>query len=387
MKKKVIIFSILLSFTLFLTSCKSNEKPLVKEYPAIEQEVLDKSIETINRLKTDIDKLNRICDEYYVNFWQNEHFISYNTYLTSYDGKEVTINEIANFMNYSLPQEFYNVKVHFVKPSSLKPFLNEGILDEDLELMSVFTAIDLGETVFISSRFDKGGIISKEQYQDFLNINNTNYGEIVRLDFDAKKDAENTKTLNYSEMLKNKDVKNIIKSIKQKDSNLSNYNLKQIAFNEKYASVVISSGIDPAYIKQFVLQKNKKWEIILSELELKENYKLYINYAYPDFDLNLLPYQNYDLYSYYNKNITSDITQYVELLKQQNILAQAEDITYACKAAKTIYFELKTGEKLLGQINEESELVVYYVENYQEAIKLMDELKIENPPVFILRFE
>lgn len=312
-----------------------------------------------------LNEFNQKLDEYYIETWDNNKFISYYSYLATNDYTEIMLEDVEKALNYTAPEEIKDVQIHFVKPKSLKPYLGDNIIDDDPEVLTVYSALPVEGGMYISSKFDKGGFVSSENYKKFVSEHSWLKGETRMPD----KDSE--------------EYKEVIKAVEKKDENLKDGNVKHLACNDKYAMIVISSKDDPAYIKQYALekQKNGKYDIIIEELELRDN-KIFVNYAYTDFDLALLPL--YEIYLY--NNIQSNQTYLVDLLKENERIGVDEELTYSCGAGNFVYLEFKSGLKILLYANENNTTDVYEVENFTVALSKMLELE-PNPPVFILNFE
>lgn len=319
---------------------------------------------------TDIKVLNEKVDKYYMNAFNQEMFVSQYSYLIKADGTEATVNDVAEFTGYKLPSEFQNVVIHFVKPSSLLDYPNVKIKEQegeiDLEVLTVFTALPMEDgSVFISSKYDEGGILTKEEYQEFVLKSSPIHGEIKNF----TPDSDDYKT---------------IKQITGKyDKEVLDGNVKYLAYDDKYAIIVISSKNDSAIIKQFLLEnKNGNWEVIMNELEKNNKYKIFINTLHPNFNLALLP--KYNLAEF---KIISELDEIVAQIKAQNAINNDEVLTYGCASGKFSYLEFKSGYKMLGYLNQEGNFDIYGVDSYKNALQKMIELDSENPPTFIINFE
>lgn len=317
----------------------------------------------INVLMKDIDKLNILVDEYYMNtFDKDDIYISYYSYLSTKSLKKRTIKDLEQG-GYDVPKSLANATIHFVKPKSLKPYLKDGISDTELEVLTVYTAVDTKDGVYISSKFDKGGLISKANYQKFLSEHNWELGENK-----TPKKGEN-------------EYKAIIGAVLEKNTTLKDGNVKYIKHNDKYAIAVISKKDEPSYIKEYALKKeNGKWDIIIDNLEKVKQAK-YINYNYTDFNLNLLPI--YEVSDY--KNISSDGTKALEVFIENGYATKDDSIAYYCGAGKFSYIELSSGKKILCYAKSDGLNDIYEVDNIKMASSKMTEID-KNAPIFILNF-
>lgn len=319
-------------------------------------------------LINEIGILNEKATEYYLSNYDNEKFISYYSYLTKISGAEATIDDVVEKTGYKLPERLKDTAIHLVKPKSLKGYnnvvINEVDKQDNLEILTVYTAVPVETGIFISSVYDKGGILTNEEYKDFVIKHSPIKGEIKNPAFDSQT------------------YKDIIETVGGKDGNLKDGNVKHLASNDKYAVIVISDSKNPAYIKEYALQNTEgKWEIILEGLEAKEKIIVTVNTQYPDFELALLPVYNISSYG----EITSDLQELIKTMKQADKIAKDEELSYSCMAGNFAYLEFKSGIKAVCYFNS-GKIDVYPVEDYIAAIKKMLELE-ENPPVFIIKFE
>lgn len=308
---------------------------------------------------------NKNLDDYYMQTWDNNKFLSSYSYLVKNDGTEVTLDDIEKSLNYEVPEDLKDVSIHFVKPKALKPYLKDKILDDDQEVLTVYSALPVEGGMYISSKFDEGGFLSEKEYKQFVMEHSWEHGKIK------------------NPLKDDKEYRAILKAVTKKDKSLKGGNVKYIACDDKYAMIVISSKDDPAYIKQYALQKNKynSYKVIIEDLQAKDN-KIFVNYAYTDFELSMLP--PYEIYKY--NNITSDSSYVIDLLKQSGKINNDEEVVYSCSADNFYYLEFKSNLKLLLYVNEDGKIDIYEVDNFKTALSQMTKLE-DNPPVFILNFE
>ena len=319
------------------------------------------SPETLENLKV----FNQKLDDYYIQTWDENKFLSSYSYLVKNDGTEVIIDDIEQSLEYQVPEDLKDVSIHFVAPKALKPYLGDKILDEDPDILTVYSALPVNGGMYVSSKFDEGGFIPEEDYKQFVMEHSWVHGDIRTPSKDDK------------------DYKEILKAVEKADKLLENGNVKHIACDDKYAIIVISSKDEPAYIKQYALKKNNNgsYDIIVEQLESLDS-KVFINYKYTDFDLGLLPL--YELSDY--TNISSEQEYIIELLKENGSIADNEEVVYSCGAGNFICLEFKSNLKILLHSDINGKLNVYEVDNFKTALSQM--LKLEsNPPAFILNFE
>lgn len=312
-----------------------------------------------------IKELNEKLDEYYMKMWDSSKFISSYSYFTKYNGEEVKISDIEESLDYSFPKELKDTSFHFLKPKDLKPFLNDKISNEDQEILTVYTAIPIEEGVFISSKYDEGGILSNEEYKNLVMSQSWVHGDIKN---PIPDDIE---------------YKEIVKATIEKDSVLKDGNVKHLAHDDKYGIIVMSSKVDPAYIKQYALEKNKDkgWKIIVEDLEMVDS-RIFVNYAYTDFELGLLP--KYEISEY--KNISSKLDSVINQLKSSGDLDNSEKPIYSCTAGNFTYIEYESGLKTLLYKQSKGTTDIFEVDNFKTALSKMIELE-KNAPIFILNFK
>ena len=312
-----------------------------------------------------IKELNEKLDKYYLATYMENKFLSSYSYFVKRDRTEVSLEDIEKSLDYTVPKELKNVSIHFVKPKSLKPYLKEKISDTDTEVLTVYSALPVKDGVFISSKFDEGGILSESDYKKFVKEHSWIHGDI------------------RTPLKEDKEYKEILKAIEEKYPMLIGGNVKHMFIDDKYAIVVIGSKDDPSIIKEFALQKNHNgsYNIIVENLEARDS-KLYVNYAYTDFNLDLLPI--YELSTY--DNISSNYEQLIDTLKENKQIDTNDNLTYSCGVNNFVYLEFSSNVKMLLYKNSSGEFDIYQVDNYKTALSQM--VKLENdPPVFILKFE
>lgn len=354
-KKSIVIISIIILFVVilgvyFLLNKQSNSNTQIN---------LD--TKTLENLKI----FNKNLDDYYMQTWDNNKFLSSYSYLVKNDGTEVTLDDIEKSLNYEVPEDLKDVSIHFVKPKALKPYLKDKILDDDPEVLTVYSALPVDGGMYISSKFDEGGFLSEKEYKQFVMEHSWEHGKIK------------------TPLKDDKEYNAILKAVAEKDKSLEGGNVKYIACDDKYAMIVISSKDDPAYIKQYALQKNEdnSYKVIIEDLQARDN-KIFVNYAYTDFELSMLP--PYEIYKY--NNITSDSSYVIDLLKQSGEINNDEEVVYSCSADNFYYLEFKSNLKLLLYANEDGKMDIYEVDNFKTALSQMTKIE-SNPPVFILNFE
>lgn len=309
-------------------------------------------------VKAEIQQFNEKLVDYYMSTWNDHRYISYFGLLTSQvTGIEILVSDVCNHFDMEIPESLENAEIFFVKPKTLKPYLGDGILDEDLEILSVFTGVPVEGGIFVSSLYDEGGILDYSSYQQFILGNMPIHGEVTHL------------------TPIHEDYQKIIDMAVAKDQLLDKGNVKHLVSDGKYASIVISSPQNPAYIKQFALMNTDgDWRVVIEGLEALDQI-IFTNYAYTDFNLELLP--SYDLQY---MSFTSNLSEVIANMKNSGVVASNDNATYACASSDFAYFEFESGSKILKHGEN-----IYEVADSIEAIELMFTLN-SNPPFVILKF-
>lgn len=318
-----------------------------------------------NNIDTNIlAELNAACQSYYDNFNNTKDFLSVYSFL--YDDQLSATVEVDNLVKMGYLKSSENIEkvmILYVKPEDLSDYIDFG--DINKQELTLFTAFENKDGVMVSLCSDnKSALLTKEQFRDVTLKYDFNRGEI-------RNPEKSTKEYDL-----------IVDSIKGYDKKDEEINIKHIACNDLYASVVFVYGNNFDDIREYILMKdNNVWNVVIKDLEKESKYRVVVNQEYPDFELGLLPI--YNLNDYYGK-IKTEFDDIVNLLVQQSIIDK-NDVppVYSCGVGEFIYFEFKSGKKLVGYVNAEGELQFHNGENYEEAVAYMVQIN-KKPPLFIL---
>lgn len=346
-----------------------DDKQIQVEIP--EDVISDLSVD----LMAQIDNFNYKVDQFYSEMWLEHKFLSKDSYLVKADLERVIVEEVLDYFGESftefeeleLSEELLDMAIHFAIPKDLVPYLGEKISDEDLNILTVYTAVFTDEGVYISSKYDEGGVITEEEYRDLISAHSWNNGDINYLT-----------TIDDS---KNQDYEDIIKVIVGQNPDLEGLDVKYLACDEKDAIIVVGSPTYSTDIRQYALSKNEEsgeWEILIDQLENLET-NVYINYRETTFNLDLLP--SYDLKS-------AEITSHTILVDQLIAMGNLPDDTitvYACTTGSFGYYIFENEDILLTYTNSDGVVDLFIVDKYEYALEYMLELE-ENAPTYIIKY-
>lgn len=329
-------------------------------YSKNQNKVKDESTENIDA--SVLNELNIACKNYYDNFKKTKTFLSKYSYL--YDDENMI--EIKDFVTMGYLKSTENIEkamILYIKPIDLSSY--GDFTSENSHDLKLFTAIENDDKVIVSSCEDnKNAVLTKDEFRELILKYDFNRGEVINPEKGSKE---------YSS------IENAIKSYDNENRQL---NFKHIVCNDVYTSVIFVYDNDFKDIREYVLMKgNGTWNVVIKDLEKESNYKVIVNEEFPDFELGMLPL--YNLNDYYGK-IETEFDNITSLLVQQSIISEDElPPDYSCGVGEFIYFEFKSGKKLIGYVNSEGELKFHDANNYKEAVAYMTEFN-KKPPVFIL---
>lgn len=306
-----------------------------------------------------IENFDYKLDQFYSEMWLENQFLSKDSYLVKSNLEPITIQEVLDyhgenfteFDDLELSDELLNMAIHFFIPKDLVPYLGSKINEQDLNILTVYTATFTENGVYISSKYDEGGFITNEEYINLIQEHSWNNGEIDYLT--SIDDSEN------------QDYKDIINIIISQFPELENLDVKYLACDDKDAVIVVGSTLYSNDIRQFALSKNsesEEWEILIDQLENLDS-NIYINYKDTTFNLDLLP--KYDLK---NAEITSHTVLIDQLMITEHLPSDTITI-YACTAGDFGYYIFENNDILLTHINSDGVVDLYTFENYQEDRK------------------
>ncbi len=308
--------------------------------------------------------LNTAVNDYF-NLHRQNLISSYGFMYSLRDNFSVSASDIASTQGIQIPTDMDDyTDIILIKPSDLAQ--TEGIsLMYKGEELKPFTVYNSSSGYVISSADEKGGIITADQYRALLGKYSPDHGNVS---VPAVTDSI------YADIMR--DIYD--------DFEGDSIDVKYIANDSKYASVVAGSLTKPDDIREYVLTQDADtgWHILLDSLESSASPKVDANSVAPDMEPGLMP--KYTIASY--GGIKTGFADYEQSLVKLGMLTQ-EDLpeTYSCGAGRFAYIETASGKKLLGIVNDSKQLEFYEVNDNTEAIAAM--LKVDTaPPVFILDY-
>lgn len=353
-------------------SSSNQESDNTQEQVEIPEELItDLSVD----LMAQIDNFNYKLDQFYIEAWDTNKFLSKDSYLVTSDLERITVDNILDyfgedfteFEELELSDELLDMAIHFVIPKDLVPYLGDKINEDDLNILTVYTAVFTEEGVYISSKYDEGGIITQEEYQELISSHTWSNGDISYL--------------TTTDDSQNQDYEDIIQVIVSQNPDLEGLDVKYLACDDKDAVIVVGSPIYSTDIRQYALSKNQEsgeWEILIGQLENLET-NVYINYRETTFNLDLLP--SYDLKS-------AEITSHTILVDQLIAMGNLPEDTitvYACTTGNFGYYIFENEEMLLTYTNPDGVVDLYIVDNYEYALEYMLDLE-EDAPTYIIKY-
>ncbi len=193
----------------------------------------------------------------------------------------------------------------------------------------VFTAARQpnGDKYMLASADEKVGFVSEQEYKILLTSYSQNHGTIGRLSPSSE------------------EYDRIVSFLSMYEGNFTNYYIREISKDNKYAIITFSSATNATNVKQHILvNDNGFWEIAYANVE-KDYYRVQaINQVLPDFNPALLT--SYNLASWKNL-LVADQRMAIALLINNGLVPYVEDIVYYCGTADTCYFISVTGERFV----------------------------------------
>lgn len=286
------------------------------------------NIEDITEMITNIARASEIYNSLNA---KTREFISKNGYLFDYTEKSYI--SVADYFSINeagikplLKPEYTDFKVLllYLNLSHLKVFPQLKIIqtEETEDELQIFAACETKEGFVISSAQSPGGIITREDLKGVLDKYKTDNGKTIRY------------LSNSPEYIS---ILNAIKSFAKTDTE---YDVRYLSADNKYAVVVVSPKGKAAQLNGYVLVKNNSsWSVNVSNFETMGHYVVRINEHLPALNTDLAP--KYDLYMEL-KYIKTD-------LDPKSILKEDYgELTFSCGSRNFVNLEFKDGKSLVG---------------------------------------
>lgn len=301
-----------------------------------------------------IDELNSVLADYVGEHYDDMGLASAYGFLYSTVTDETIM--VRDFVNQGLfsgeDQLVNNIDLIYVKASDV------GLSGNDLVAC---TAYNTKEGYYVSSENLEGSYYAESDYNNLILKYSFTHGNIV---------SPKRGDVNFSAILAAASIDD-------------SYDIKHIAYDDKYAVVVANKLGDTAQFIHSVLVKNgEEWTVGMGNVARAKNAKQTVNAQYPDMELGLMPIYNIGDYP----EIMSDLTDFASQLVDLGMLTQEETQNmYGCSAGAFAYIETQEGRRLIGYMEEDEKLAFYEMGSLEEAISTMVRVQ-EDPPVFIIKF-
>lgn len=314
--------------------------------------------------KAGLEKALDEAEEYFDENKRELRLVSEYGFLYSFKNKaDVPASEVLSGTDTGLTEEEVSrlVDIIYIRPSDMGTVTGQDIKGSDLAL---FAVLNTKEGYYAVSKVSEPVTLTGEQYRNLVMLYSPVHGEIRN---PKRGEEENTAILEACGM--------------------TDYDIKHIACDDKYAVVVGNMVSSPGDIKHKALVKKEgKWSVIGDSLEKEKDAVMYINNKCPDMDMGLMPIYNISDFEPINTESMPPIIDNLKSLGEISAADSAEGY-YACGCGRFAYVEcLATGKKLLGFIGEDGALKFNKTEGTEASISYMLQCQ-EDPPVFILKFE
>ncbi|MGN0135576.1 hypothetical protein [Anaerotignum sp.] len=203
----------------------------------------------------------------------------------------------------------------------------------DSNTFCVFAAVKQNGKYLLASASGKAGQISQEDYTSLLAKYNQSHGTVGRL---SSASAEYGRILNYICLYEGK---------------FSDFFVREIRKDNKYAVVVFSTTTNTANIKQYILKNdNGFWEVVYPNVQMDAYPINAVNKLIPDFNVELLPKYNLAAWKNYVK---AEQGGAVAAMFSNYYITSKSQIKYQCATANCAYFRLTDGSRYVAYMNGE----------------------------------
>ncbi len=201
------------------------------------------------------------------------------------------------------------------------------------DVFCVFVSVKQNGKYLLASANGKAGQLSQSDYQDFLAQYNQSHGTVGRL---SSASTEYGRILNY---------------ICLYEGRFTDYYVREIRKDNKYAVVVFSTTSNTANIKQYVLKNdNGFWEVVYPNVQMDAYPITAINRLVPDFNVDVLP--KYNLAAWKGL-VKAEQGGAVAAMFGKYYITSKSQIQYQCATANCAYFRLTDGSRYVAFSNGE----------------------------------
>ncbi len=319
-----------------------------------------------------VKKLAIACERYYSNEKSDVEFFSWAGFLAYYDEEgrlnDVTTADISRSGYLNSGNIVENPVILYIKPMDVDKTFKKSSLD-------VFAAVRTTEGYIISGVGFGEKLIPDDEFREIMLKYNIDNGTISNPETGGE--VYNSLMMTIGSF--REDVP------PESYDDVPEYVVRYIANNDRYAVVILSGTDDVTDTTEYLLKKDyENWVVVENALENQEDVKAYLNTAYTDFDLSLLP--PYTLYIYRKEvRTTEHYENVISALKEQGIIGDSDEITYCCGTQHVLYMELSSGKKLAGGAKKDGSFSCNFVDTYEDAVKELGRF-VEPVPAFILKY-
>lgn len=311
-----------------------------------------------------IDEVSRLISEYHDRFSQSVTFLSKNGYLFDAPaGNYVFIEELYSVFN--IDERFLDESIMFFyfRPIDLYGRRNLSVSERD-ELV-IFTGFETREGFAVTGRGEQGGMITREELREILDLYSWNHGEVREVDSQS-------------------DVFELsMRAIAGYTGHSTGFDIRYMYQDDRYICLVASPGNAPLNISMFILEYVEGAVYVrLGNIEELENHIAAVNNALPNFNHALLPPYNLRLEL---RDLRYDFADIIEQMIG-NAYFTDDDLPprFMSGTDEFIYFEFDQGRAFLAHIKGGDNKTAYFVESHSAARELLTSLS-RRPPLFIIR--
>ena len=258
--------------------------------------------------------------------WMSKNGKLYNYYDGSYITPAVLVKD--GYLEEELDTEGF--ELWLVNGEDLAAY--SGISTDSMSFQ-VFAAVKQNGKYLLASADGKAGQLSQEDYQSLWLQYNQNHGASGRL---SSATAEYGRILNYISLY---------------EGRFSDYYVREIRKDNKYAVVVFSTTSNTANIKEYILKNdNGFWEVVYPNVQLDVYPITAINRTLPDFNPDVLP--KYNLAAWQGL-LKAEQGGAVAAMFAKRYIASRTQIQYQCATASCAYFRLTDGSRYVAYSNGE----------------------------------
>ena len=291
-------------------------------------------------------------------------FVSKNGLLYDFPAEMyVSIKDLTEEDGFNMAFSNESAMILYVKAGDMPADISAGL---KMDQLAVFAAIPYGSD-YIASNGVGTSEISAAAMKSLQDRYNSDHGKIGLVRGDTAEFAV------------------VMAAVENSPGLADPLDVRYMAEDGKYISTVVSPHGNPAFIKEFILQKtaNGGVKVLIDNIEGQEEKFVAINSSAPDVNLDLVPPYNL---SGNIKDIKTDFTALLKSMASSGIISQDDgDPVFISGNSVFVFMEFGNGVRMLAHNDDgRNDWKVYQVLRYEDAIARMKELSIYNPPPYFL---